>query len=199
MATAGGGGGGGCVAVMAGSCTVSTPSSSYGGGACSSNSKDTLIESPILIFCLFHKAISSELQSLHATAFDFVSNRRHSQPHSPLKIMSFSHRCHFLRTLYKHHCNAEDQVHSSLRQWKMLELILILYRHIWFQAYEMVNSVLFTVYLKDSFFTPNYLIIEEFYFQLFNFTHFISTLKNLWILPQIIFSLINTEIRGKIW
>ncbi|RZB91645.1 Zinc finger protein BRUTUS isoform C [Glycine soja] len=110
MATAGGGGGGGCVAVMAGSCTVSTPSSSYGGGACSSNSKDTLIESPILIFCLFHKAISSELQSLHATAFDFVSNRRHSQPHSPLKIMSFSHRCHFLRTLYKHHCNAEDQV-----------------------------------------------------------------------------------------
>ncbi|KAK7407514.1 hypothetical protein VNO78_09467 [Psophocarpus tetragonolobus] len=66
-------------------------------------SVDNPVESPILLMCLFQKAIISELKLLHLTAFDFVSD-----PHSLLK--SFSHRCHFLRTLYKHYCNAEDQV-----------------------------------------------------------------------------------------
>ncbi|KAJ1398314.1 Zinc finger, CHY-type [Sesbania bispinosa] len=94
------GGSGGGVAIMPGTVTSTDPSSS---STCSNTS--LLLQSPILIFSLFHKAINSELQSLHQAALDFVSN--HDDP-SDLK--SLSHRCHFLRTIYKHHCNAEDQV-----------------------------------------------------------------------------------------
>ncbi|KAJ1390550.1 Zinc finger, CHY-type, partial [Sesbania bispinosa] len=94
------GGSGGGVAIMPGTVTSTDPSTS---STCSNTS--LLLQSPILIFSLFHKAINSELQSLHQAALDFVSN--HDDP-SDLK--SLSHRCHFLRTIYKHHCNAEDQV-----------------------------------------------------------------------------------------
>lgn len=89
----------GAVAVMSG--TVSTVDSSPS-KTCLKNSP---LKSPILIFSFFHKAISSELDSLHRAALDFATNQQAASDIKPL-----FDRCHFLRTIYKHHCNAEDEV-----------------------------------------------------------------------------------------
>lgn len=59
--------------------------------------------SPIHIFLFFHKAIRSELDLLHRSAIDFATN-------SHVEIEPLLKRYHFLRSLYKHHCNAEDEV-----------------------------------------------------------------------------------------
>nr|GEV65522.1 hemerythrin/HHE cation-binding motif-containing protein [Tanacetum cinerariifolium] len=59
--------------------------------------------SPIHIFLFFHKAIRSELDLLHRSAIDFATN-------SHVDIQPLLNRYHFLRSLYKHHCNAEDEV-----------------------------------------------------------------------------------------
>lgn len=87
---------GGGVAVMAG--PVSHLDSSG-----LSNKPTLKISSPIRIFSFFHKAIRSELDALHRAAMVFVTN-----PHSDIKPLV--DRYHFLRSIYKHHCNAEDEV-----------------------------------------------------------------------------------------
>ncbi|XP_054795551.1 LOW QUALITY PROTEIN: zinc finger protein BRUTUS-like [Prosopis cineraria] len=68
--------------------------------------KNSPLKSPILIFSFFHKAIRSELDSLHRAALDFATNSKLQH----LNIKPLFDRCHFLRTVYKHHCNAEDEV-----------------------------------------------------------------------------------------
>lgn len=91
--------GGGGVAVMAAS----------GGGAVnqmdpsSSNKSSMKQSSPIHIFLFFHKAIRSELDALHRSAIAFATN-------SHVEIEPLLKRYHFLRSIYKHHCNAEDEV-----------------------------------------------------------------------------------------
>ncbi|KAK1416125.1 hypothetical protein QVD17_31913 [Tagetes erecta] len=59
--------------------------------------------SPIHIFLYFHKAIRSELDALHRSAIDFATN-------FDVEIEPLLKRYHFLRSIYKHHCNAEDEV-----------------------------------------------------------------------------------------
>lgn len=76
--------------------------------------KNSALKSPILIFLLFHKAIRSELDGLHRAAMAFATSQASSADIEPLL-----ERYHFLRAIYKHHCNAEDEVcfwfHSALR------------------------------------------------------------------------------------
>ncbi|KAM6562011.1 hypothetical protein CsatB_022009 [Cannabis sativa] len=90
---------GGGVAVMAGPVNPLDPSSSK---TCFN---DSAIESPVLIFLLFHKAIRSELDVLHRTAVGLATNHGNGADVKPLL-----ERYHFLRSIYKHHCNAEDEV-----------------------------------------------------------------------------------------
>ncbi|XP_013585922.1 PREDICTED: uncharacterized protein LOC106294801 isoform X2 [Brassica oleracea var. oleracea] len=59
--------------------------------------------SPILIFLFFHKAVCSELESLHRLALEFATGH-----HVDLRLLRERYR--FLRSIYKHHCNAEDEV-----------------------------------------------------------------------------------------
>ncbi|CAN0876194.1 Zinc finger protein BRUTUS [Linum grandiflorum] len=90
-------GGAGGVAVMAGPLNPidpSTPSKSC--------LKNSVLKSPILIFLFFHKAIRSELDGLHRAAVDFATTGGDIQP----LLLKY----HFLRRIYKHHCNAEDEV-----------------------------------------------------------------------------------------
>lgn len=61
--------------------------------------------SPIRIFLFFHKAIRAELDGLHLAAMDLATNQNSD-------IKPLQERCHFLRSIYKHHCNAEDEVCS---------------------------------------------------------------------------------------
>ncbi|KAG6707158.1 hypothetical protein I3842_06G018200 [Carya illinoinensis] len=60
------------------------------------------LKPPILIFLFFHKAIRSELEGLHRAAVVFATGGGDIKP--------LSERYHFLRGIYKHHCNAEDEV-----------------------------------------------------------------------------------------
>ncbi|KAK1553219.1 hypothetical protein Q3G72_031091 [Acer saccharum] len=96
-----GGGGGGGVAVMAG------PVNPIDGASTQSKAclKNSASKSPILIFLFFHKAIKSELDGLHRAALAFATNLE-----SGGDISSLLQRYHFLRRIYKHHCNAEDEV-----------------------------------------------------------------------------------------
>ncbi|XP_076913974.1 zinc finger protein BRUTUS-like [Bidens hawaiensis] len=59
--------------------------------------------SPVHIFLYFHKAIRSELDALHRSAVDFATN-------SLVEIEPLLKRYRFVRSIYKHHCNAEDEV-----------------------------------------------------------------------------------------
>lgn len=65
--------------------------------------KNSALKSPILIFLFFHKAIRSELDGLHRAAIAFATNQQSD-------INPLLERYHFLRAIYKHHCNAEDEV-----------------------------------------------------------------------------------------
>lgn len=129
MATPFADGGGGGVAVMAG------PVNPIDGASTQSKAclKNSASKSPILIFLFFHKAIKSELDGLHRAALAFATNLE-----SGGDITSLLQRYHFLRAIYKHHCNAEDEVmrrrfqsiSSSLRflfQFS-LEFSLLLYQ-----------------------------------------------------------------------
>ncbi|XP_020532353.1 zinc finger protein BRUTUS isoform X1 [Jatropha curcas] len=60
-------------------------------------------KSPILIFLYFHKAIRNELDSLHRLAMAFATGQT-------VDVESLFERYRFLRLIYKHHCNAEDEV-----------------------------------------------------------------------------------------
>lgn len=86
----------GGVAVMAGPVNQLDPSGPSTKPCVSSSS-------PIRIFLFFHKAIRSELGALHRSAMAFATNL-----HSDFKPLL--ERYHFLRSIYKHHCNAEDEV-----------------------------------------------------------------------------------------
>ena len=63
-------------------------------------------QSPILIFLFFHKAIRNELDTLHRLAMAFATGQR-------ADIRPLFGRYHFLRSIYKHHSNAEDEVKIS--------------------------------------------------------------------------------------
>lgn len=89
--------GGGGVAVMAGPVNAIDPSPSK---ACVKN--NLALKPPILIFLFFHKAIRSELEGLHRDAMAFATGAGDIKP--------LLERYHFLRAIYKHHCNAEDEV-----------------------------------------------------------------------------------------
>jgi hypothetical protein len=91
--------GGGGVAVL--SNLVPSTSSNGGGGF----NRSSLSESPILIFSFFQKAIRNELDALHRLALAFATGNRSD-------IQPLSERYHFLRSMYKHHSNAEDEVQS---------------------------------------------------------------------------------------
>ncbi|XP_021653204.2 zinc finger protein BRUTUS isoform X2 [Hevea brasiliensis] len=60
-------------------------------------------KSPILIFLYFHKAICNELDALHRLAMAFATGQT-------VDVRSLFERYRFLRLIYKHHCNAEDEV-----------------------------------------------------------------------------------------
>ncbi|XP_038981730.1 zinc finger protein BRUTUS-like isoform X2 [Phoenix dactylifera] len=79
------------------SSSSSVPSSSNG---CIKNSAQ---KSPILVFLYFQKAIRSELDRLHRAAVKFATDRSGD-------VQSLAERCRFLFAIYKHHCNAEDEV-----------------------------------------------------------------------------------------
>ena len=93
--------GGGGVAVMAGPVSPLDPSPSR---TCLN---DSALESPVLIFLLFHKAIRSELDGLHSAA---VAVAVATNQESGADIKPLLERYQFLRAIYKHHCNAEDEV-----------------------------------------------------------------------------------------
>ncbi|KAK6921197.1 Zinc finger, CHY-type [Dillenia turbinata] len=78
-------------------------SSSINGGLESSLSSSTALKSPILIFMFFHKAIKTELDALHKDALAFATGHK-------ADIRPLINRYHFLRSIYKHHSNAEDEV-----------------------------------------------------------------------------------------
>ncbi|KAF8399097.1 hypothetical protein HHK36_014963 [Tetracentron sinense] len=87
----------GGLALVAGPVNPVDPSSSK---ACLKNSAS---KSPIRIFLFFHKAIRSELDGLHRAAMAFATEQHGD-------IGPLFERYHFLRSIYKHHCNAEDEV-----------------------------------------------------------------------------------------
>ncbi|XP_051144695.1 zinc finger protein BRUTUS-like [Andrographis paniculata] len=62
------------------------------------------LSSPIRIFVLFHKAIRNELDGLNRSAMALATNR------SGGDIKPFIDKCLFVRSIYRHHCNAEDEV-----------------------------------------------------------------------------------------
>ncbi|XP_050237589.1 zinc finger protein BRUTUS [Mercurialis annua] len=65
---------------------------------------DEEIKSPILIFLYFHKAIRNELDSLHRLALAFATGQ------SVVDVNSLFERYRFIRLIYNHHSNAEDEV-----------------------------------------------------------------------------------------
>ncbi|KAI7997314.1 Zinc finger protein BRUTUS [Camellia lanceoleosa] len=65
--------------------------------------KNSSLRSPILIFLFFHKAIRTELDGLHRAAMAFVSDQEGD-------LNPLLEQYHFFRSIYKHHCNAEDEV-----------------------------------------------------------------------------------------
>lgn len=93
--------GGGGVAVMAG--PVNNQLDPVNGLPRLTTAANSSHGSPIRIFLFFHKAIRSELDALHRAAMAFATNS-----HDDIKPLL--KRYHFLRSIYKHHCNAEDEV-----------------------------------------------------------------------------------------
>ncbi|KNA10882.1 hypothetical protein SOVF_140190 [Spinacia oleracea] len=94
---------GGGVAILAGPVNAVDPSPPTSSSSSKPSLKNSAQKSPILIFLFFHKAIKAELEGLHRAAIDFAKN--HGTDIQPLLK-----RYHFLRCIYKHHCNAEDEV-----------------------------------------------------------------------------------------
>lgn len=95
--------GGGGVASSSTTVLSSSVSSSRPSPVANSFSEDAEEISPILIFLFFHKAVCSELEALHRLALEFATGH-----HVDLRLLRERYR--FLRSIYKHHCNAEDEV-----------------------------------------------------------------------------------------
>ncbi|XAR63927.1 Ubiquitin--protein ligase [Bertholletia excelsa] len=89
--------GGGGVAVLSGAVNPVDSASSV---TCMDDSE---LKSPILIFLYFHKAIHSELDELQRSAMAFATGQL-------ADIQPLFERYHFVRLMYKHHSNAEDEV-----------------------------------------------------------------------------------------
>ncbi|KAM7267883.1 hypothetical protein ACFE04_010049 [Oxalis oulophora] len=106
------GGGGGGEGVVAGLTTSSNSVKDNNSNNVNNNnntasfngsSNEEASQSPISMFLFFHKAIRNELESLHRLAMDFATGHR-------VDIRGVVERYRFLRTVYKHHSNAEDEV-----------------------------------------------------------------------------------------
>lgn len=65
--------------------------------------RHSALKSPILVFLYFHKAIRCELATIHRDALAI-------EKESDGEIRTLLDRYHFLRVVYKHHSNAEDEV-----------------------------------------------------------------------------------------
>ncbi|THG00332.1 hypothetical protein TEA_030056 [Camellia sinensis var. sinensis] len=89
--------GGGGVAVLSGAVNPVDSSSSK---ACLD---DSVLKSPILIFLYFHKAIRLELDKLQRSAMALATGQL-------ADIQPLVERYHMVRSIYKHHSNAEDEV-----------------------------------------------------------------------------------------
>lgn len=96
--------GGGGVAVLSNRVSKVDSSSNGDGGGGVGFDRSSLSESPILIFSFFHKAIRNELDALHRLAMAFATGNNSD-------IRPLVERYHFLRSMYRHHSNAEDEVH----------------------------------------------------------------------------------------
>lgn len=92
-------GGGGVAVLSVNNKPDSSSSSSSNGLNC------WQVESPIRIFLFFHKAIRNELDALHRLAMAFATGKANRSDTQPLL-----QRYHFLRSIYRHHSNAEDEV-----------------------------------------------------------------------------------------
>ena len=68
---------------------------------------DSEAKSPILIFLYFHKAIRTELDELQRSAMAFATGQL-------ADIQPLFERYDFVRSIYKHHSNAEDEVHLQI-------------------------------------------------------------------------------------
>ncbi|XP_077244625.1 zinc finger protein-like protein [Tasmannia lanceolata] len=90
----------GVIGLMAAPVNPVDPSPNSSSKTCLKNSAQ---KSPILIFLFFHKAIRSELDRFHHAALTFATDPSGD-------IAPLFKRYHFLRSIYKHHCNAEDEV-----------------------------------------------------------------------------------------
>ncbi|XVE58796.1 hypothetical protein DITRI_Ditri04bG0197700 [Diplodiscus trichospermus] len=66
-------------------------------------SEESEEKSPIFIFLLFHKAVRNELDALHRLALAYATG-------NSVDIQSLFQRYGFLRSIYKHHSVAEDEV-----------------------------------------------------------------------------------------
>lgn len=107
MATQGREGGGG-VAVLCGGGAVNAvdcSSTSSSNGVLEKESSGDKQDSPILFFLFFHKAIRLELDALHRSALAYATGQLED-------IQPLLKRYRFLRSVYKHHCHAEDEVTS---------------------------------------------------------------------------------------
>lgn len=81
------------------------PSSSSAAASSPSPSADKMsfVDNPILIFLFFQKAIRLELDRLHRAAEALATG-------SGGDLRSLSDRWVFISDIYRHHCNAEDEV-----------------------------------------------------------------------------------------
>lgn len=103
----------GGVSVMAAAPTVATVDQNGRSAA------SLRLSSPIRIFLFFHKAIRAELDELHRTALALATNG------SGGDIKQLVEKCHLLRSIYKHHCNAEDEVRAELYRFGVLLCVRI--------------------------------------------------------------------------
>ncbi|VFQ87175.1 unnamed protein product [Cuscuta campestris] len=99
MAAQGREGGGGVAVMCGGGAAVNALDSSSPKGELGNMDED----SPILFFLFFHKAIRLELDSLHRSALAYATGQLSD-------IQPLLERYRFLRSVYRHHSDAEDEV-----------------------------------------------------------------------------------------
>ncbi|CAI9113543.1 OLC1v1014162C2 [Oldenlandia corymbosa var. corymbosa] len=94
------GGEGGVAVLCGGAVGNALDSRSAAGGSAEDDSEQN---SPILFFLFFHKAIRSELDVLHRSALAYATGKE-------ADIQWLVEQYRFLRLIYKHHSDAEDEV-----------------------------------------------------------------------------------------